>query len=126
VHGPSAKQAKSTDLVIVHVGRATFACHIHGRHRTGRERSREDLQADDDAPPEKPRVPVRSYPPAGARGRTGELIGDLLDELAGLQVDDVEAVARQIGDKEAISLGVEGKMVQPPRRSFQRDRLNQL
>jgi hypothetical protein len=74
--------------------------------------------------------PVAHEDAVEARGVGGlldlPLAGHLLDELAGLEVHDVQAVVREVGDEQAVPPGIERQVVEAALRPFEWDRLHQL
>ncbi len=54
------------------------------------------------------------------------LIGNLLHQRAGFQIDDVERVVGLVGDQQPVALGVQSKMIETPGLAFKWDGLHQL
>src|SRR5262245_60875472 len=53
------------------------------------------------------------------------LIGDLPDQLASLEIDDVERVVRLVGDEESLPFVVHGQVIELSRHAFETNRLRQ-
>jgi hypothetical protein len=65
------------------------------------------------------------YP--GERDALGLLLaGELFHHLAGLKVDDVQGVVRQVSNEQPIPFVIDGQMVEPTRLAGERNGLNQF